>query len=61
MQVRKLFQVLVLGGAALATTAGTCSSAAGPTNIAASKADGGMGQGGHGDAGVEKGGGTQGW
>ena len=61
MQVRKLFQILVLGGAALATSAGTCSSASGPTNIAANQADGGMGQGGHKDAGVEKGGGTPGW
>jgi hypothetical protein len=60
MRVRKLFQLLVVGGAALATAAGTCSTASGPTSIGASKADGGMGQGGH-DAGVEKGGGTQGW
>jgi len=59
MQIRKFFQVLVIGGAALATSAGTCSS--GQSSLMAKGADGGGGQGGQRDAGHEKGGGTQGW
>ncbi len=58
MRIKKFFQLLVIGGAALATSAGTWSRGA-TGAIGKGQADGG--RGGDRDAGADKGGGTQGW